>query len=154
MDIVQELIDDGLMEYISVPWSSAWDSEALPNEHTWTINLALWFVHILAGNHFEAAREYSSLNSETLINNAPILPAPYPQERIGASTSNIMPVLEDAAAQVQGGEEDSDSSTDTIPVESSPFLRKRKIELLARDEEEDEGPYLSFSKRPFVALSE
>ena len=30
------------------------------------VNLALWFLHILAGNHHEVAWEYEALKSETL----------------------------------------------------------------------------------------
>ena len=48
------------MEYMSVPWKESDKHNSL------TFNLALWFVHILAGNHHEVGWDYSPLASETL----------------------------------------------------------------------------------------
>jgi hypothetical protein len=154
VDIVQELIDDGLMEFISIPWSNSWEPGAMPRQQAWTINLALWFVHILAGSHFEAAREYLSLSSETLVNNESVPSTIHSSGAAADSNSTTLPVLDDAAGEGPDTDSDSDCSGDTIPIEISPFPRKRKAELLARDEDEDDGLYLSFSKRPLVAVSE
>jgi hypothetical protein len=49
------------MEYVSIPWK-----EDTNIENPLTFNLALWFVHILAGNHHEVGWDYSPLVSETL----------------------------------------------------------------------------------------
>jgi hypothetical protein len=154
VNIAQELIDDGLMEYISIPWSNAWEPGALPDQQAWTINLALWFVHILAGTHFEAAREYLSLDSETLIHNEPVLSIIQASGAAADSTSANLPGVYGAAGEVRDVEEDSDYSGDTNPIEISPFPRKRKIESLARDEDEDDRLHWSFHKRSFVAVSE
>jgi hypothetical protein len=57
----EKLRTNGLMEYVSVPWK-----EDTNIENPLTFNLALWFVHILAGNHHEVGWDYSPLVSETL----------------------------------------------------------------------------------------
>jgi hypothetical protein len=59
--LAQKLRYNGLMEYVSIPWK-----EDTSIENPLTFNLALWFVHILAGNHHEVGWEYSPLASETL----------------------------------------------------------------------------------------
>ncbi|KAI3321481.1 hypothetical protein HD806DRAFT_502679 [Xylariaceae sp. AK1471] len=56
----------GLMEYVSVPWKHGTD------EHTdkydkLTVNLALWVLHILAGNHHKILKEYPELRTEKLV---------------------------------------------------------------------------------------
>ena len=48
------------MEYMSVPWKESDKHNSL------TFNLALWFVHILAGNRYEVDWDYSPLKSEEL----------------------------------------------------------------------------------------
>ena len=50
-----------MMEYMSIPWKK---DEAVNNPLTF--NLAVWFVHILAGNHHEVDWDYSPLKSEKL----------------------------------------------------------------------------------------
>lgn len=49
----EELGRNGLLEYVSIPWENHHHRrEDGQGQEKWTINLALWFVHILAGyNH-------------------------------------------------------------------------------------------------------
>lgn len=64
-ELIRRLAVDGVMEYVSVPWDNhrRRDSE----EYTsWTMNLALWFVHVLTGNGHEVSWNYDALVSLTL----------------------------------------------------------------------------------------
>ena len=54
------------MEYVSIPWENHWEGGE-ESQETWTINLALWFVHILAGNNYEARWAYGRLEDEKLV---------------------------------------------------------------------------------------
>lgn len=71
MELSTSLKIDGMMEYVSIPWGKS-------GRNTLTFNLALWFVHILAGNRHEVAYDYDELVDEKLVtetcNIAPTLP--------------------------------------------------------------------------------
>jgi hypothetical protein len=54
------------MEYVSIPWERHRNGDAENYKHL-TVNLALWFIHILAGNHHEVDWEYPPLEKEELI---------------------------------------------------------------------------------------
>lgn len=45
------------MEYVSIPWENH-NNDDPDNYADWTVNLALWFVHILAGNAHEVNWSY------------------------------------------------------------------------------------------------
>lgn len=61
----EKLAKDGLLEYISVPWKNHRSGD--PEKYKdLTVNLALWFIHILAGNDYEISWDYGALISETL----------------------------------------------------------------------------------------
>ncbi|KAK4032189.1 hypothetical protein C8A01DRAFT_20707 [Parachaetomium inaequale] len=53
------LATNGLMEYVSIPWEK-------PGPDGLTMNLALWFVHVLAGNGHAVDWDYEDLKSATL----------------------------------------------------------------------------------------
>ncbi|KAK3936570.1 hypothetical protein QBC46DRAFT_418644 [Diplogelasinospora grovesii] len=61
----RRLISDGLMEYVSVPWDN--DNGGDPDNYKeLTVNLAVWFVHVLAGNGHQVDWDYPLLQSSTL----------------------------------------------------------------------------------------
>ncbi|KAK3291895.1 uncharacterized protein B0H64DRAFT_408351 [Chaetomium fimeti] len=61
----QALSTNGLMEYVSIPWEN--HRQGSSNEYrALTVNLALWFVHILAGNAHEVDWNYPNLWEEHL----------------------------------------------------------------------------------------
>lgn len=62
----QGLMDDGLLEYVSIPWDNH-HKGSLDEHRDLTVNLALWFVHILAGNHYKIDWDYGPLNAEGLL---------------------------------------------------------------------------------------
>lgn len=64
--LTQGLIEDGLLEYVSIPWDRHQNS-SLDEHRDLTVNLALWFVHILAGNHYKVDWDYGPLNAEGLL---------------------------------------------------------------------------------------
>ena len=54
------------MEYVSIPWANHNDGN--PNDYAdLTVNLALWFVHILAGNAHAVNWSYPDLKKEALM---------------------------------------------------------------------------------------
>ncbi|RSL57782.1 hypothetical protein CEP54_008106 [Fusarium duplospermum] len=128
----RQLIRDGLMEYVSIPWTNHHQG-GTEDDETWTINLALWFMHILVGNNYEVCWRYDRLQDETL--------------------AALKTPQGELLAHDQGEDEDDDESSDsdvsdkTVPFDESVFtpLRKRK-----RDADTEEGFNLSFSKRQFV----
>ena len=64
-ELIRRLMVDGVMEYVSVPWDNHRCGGS--GEHTgWTMNLALWFVHVLTGNGHEVLWDYDALASLTL----------------------------------------------------------------------------------------
>ena len=57
------------MEYVSIPWENHRKNDS-DNHGALTVNLALWFVHILAGNAHELAWSYDDLWKEKLTTGA------------------------------------------------------------------------------------
>ena len=119
------------MEYISIPWANHRQGD-LESHETWTINLALWFMHILVGNKYEVCWRYDRLQDETLA------ALRLPQDE---------PLTHEDQDEDEDESSDSDTSDRTVPFDESIFtpLRKRK-----RDAEAEEGFNLSFSKRQFL----
>lgn len=61
-NITITMIEGGIMEYVSIPWNKA-------SGNGLTYNLALWFLHVLAGNSNElASYPYDPLLKEELLN--------------------------------------------------------------------------------------
>ena len=84
--------EGGLVEYICIPWQNHCAGN-LDDYESWTVNLALWFVHILAGNAHEIDRDYIPLRDEvlrtqSLTASAPT-PAVNPSETAGTLNSNV-----------------------------------------------------------------
>ncbi|KAI1263806.1 hypothetical protein F5Y18DRAFT_392763 [Xylariaceae sp. FL1019] len=70
--MVQAATNDGLLEYVSIPWEAhRREGEDLEDLNTMTMNLAIWFQHILAGNSHEIDWKYRPLSEETLRNKEP-----------------------------------------------------------------------------------
>lgn len=65
-----QLINNGLIEYVDIPWDNH-SNGSKDAVSAWTVNLALWFVHILAGNNFEVSWSYVDLTAETLVLSQP-----------------------------------------------------------------------------------
>lgn len=54
------------MEYVSIPWKHGTD-ENNDQYKKLTVNLALWVLHILAGNHHQILGDYPDLHAEKLV---------------------------------------------------------------------------------------
>ncbi|KAK7418165.1 hypothetical protein QQX98_004140 [Neonectria punicea] len=130
----KRLMANGMMEYISIPWESHRRAD-VESHDSWTINLALWFVHILAGNNYEAAWEYGPLKDEDLV--------------ASGTTDELTCQADDEPTEGDEGLSDSGESDRTLPFDKSLFtsLKKRKRNS---DVEADQGFNLSFTKRQFV----
>jgi hypothetical protein len=62
------------MEYRSIPWDNHGEDGDPKSVKDWTINLALWFVHVLAGNNHEVTWKYNHLKKEMLKVSLPSTP--------------------------------------------------------------------------------
>lgn len=72
--MIDHLKRNGVMEYVSIPWDNTKTGKSNYSQGL-TINLSLWFIHILAGNEHEVAWEYGELRNETLVRQPCILSA-------------------------------------------------------------------------------
>lgn len=148
------------MEYISVPWTNHCTGDARTYE-TWTVNLALWFFHVLAGNHFEAAWRPGDLKDE--------IRAVFPHSE-GSHDAGLVDNGDGheggQTAEGSGRDEDEDGDIETLRsvetdyTESSGLKEQTWTEVTTPkrkrgtvedgDEERLEAGYsLSFSKRVF-----
>lgn len=126
------------MEYISIPWDNHSDRGG-DGLDVWTVNLALWFVHILAGNNFEASWSYVDLADETLILSQPV------EDSNESPLASLTPA-EDLEDEQGRKLDESDSAEDSDATHfNTPSKPKRKRE--SDDEDTEEGFHLSFSKR-------
>jgi hypothetical protein len=136
-----ELINNGLMEYVSIPWEN-YSKGQRPSLDVWTVNLALWFMHVLAGNHFEVEWSYVDLTAETLV----------ASQLVDADgQSNASGTVHSDDGQHGEGEDGNGSTTSeesevTGILNSSTTKRKRDSD----DDSDFGGIHLSFSKRQFV----
>ncbi|KAI9148964.1 putative endo-beta-1,4-glucanase D [Paramyrothecium foliicola] len=112
------LMKSGLMEYVSIPWSN--HCEGSLDEHaSWTVNLALWFMHILIGKRYEVSWEYRDLKDEELATRVTV--------------ESGKEIQDDATPNEENGELDEDQKSvssnhtdDTVAFILSPGARKRK----------------------------
>jgi hypothetical protein len=150
------------MEYASIPWENHNQGKPRAAE-MWTVNLALWFIHVLAGHRYKVAWSYSLHEHENL--SIPLPPKSQAQSEHGNSSTLdedrialLIPVKdsdenEDANDEStddgQEGSEAASESTDTndtqLPM-GGPVTpsKKRKREPGAGDD--DDPIHSSFSK--------
>lgn len=110
------------MEYVSIPWDNY--RQGNPDDYgALTVNLALWFIHILAGNAHEVDWSYPDLQDEKLT--------------AGVCTAS-------SASENSGPEPDREESEPPQRRQSlglSPCSRKRR-----RDSDVRDDPHYSFAK--------
>jgi hypothetical protein len=139
-----ELINNGLMEYVSIPWKN-YSQGQRSSLDAWTVNLALWFMHILAGNNFEVEWSYVDLTSEALIISKPAESHGQPKAA-SSSRAHSDDEEQQGAGQDDNGSVTSEDSKVTEILNSSTTKRKRDSD----DDSDFEGIHLSFTKRQFV----
>jgi hypothetical protein len=61
--LLDGLSENGVMEYVSIPWQTPNDEDEL------NYNVALWFIHVLAANNFEVGWNYPPLVDEIVREN-------------------------------------------------------------------------------------
>ena len=93
------------MEYVCVPWANHRRGNATTGSG-WTINLVLWYLHILAGNDYKIKWKYRSLIDETLLTSTEITPLSPP------STSSTLDIAseEDHEAHRSTSRDENDGS--------------------------------------------
>jgi hypothetical protein len=122
-ELKKRLATDGLMEYVSVPWDNHRRGD--PDKYKdLTINLALWFIHILAGNRHEISWDYGALASE--------------KPTTELNTSFTAPTTSQAAS---GPEKLTESRGEPVPWGLRSFSKKRK-----RNEPHEDVIHHSFSE--------
>ncbi|KAK2591287.1 hypothetical protein QQS21_011039 [Conoideocrella luteorostrata] len=141
-ELKKQLIDNGLLEYASVPWDNHCHGK-LEEHDSWTINLALWFIHVLAGNNYEVDWEYDLLQNEDL----KALTAEITTETSSAKTKLDEVGVKELSADEPSDNASSESSDSHESRESrtpnlSPAVKRK------RDRAENDNYQLSFSKRP------
>ena len=125
------------MEYISIPWGNHRPGRS-KKYNEWTVSLALWFVHVLAGYEHGVKWAYAS--------SMPDKKAP--------STNTPLETTAQAGEETQEIEDDdtdesitTDDSETTQEFEESP-AQKRKRD--PEDEDED-AVHRSFARRSFTS---
>lgn len=132
------------MEYVSIPWENHWEGGE-ESQETWTINLALWFVHILAGNNYEARWAYGRLEDEKLVALTAIEDQADPEAVNAREGENRDSDQDEEEEENSDLSNDSDESEATMPFHTSPGTKRK------RDSEEEEYD-LSFSKRQLLQV--
>lgn len=95
----------GKMEYLHIPWANHRHGSA-EQGGTWTINLALWYFHILAGNDYKIKWKYDALVDETLVVHPEIAPPSPP------TTTSVVDITSEEAHADYYSTETNDSSDD------------------------------------------
>ncbi|CAG9986694.1 unnamed protein product [Clonostachys byssicola] len=117
---------NALLEYVSIPWSNHCQGE--PKAYNeWTINLALWFMHVAAGHSSRIQWSYPPLVEETAL----------PLKHLRLQGQALSPVEEDAGDH--SGECTEDSSLLSGAQFSSP-----PGEILSKDSEKDGQDTIQF----------
>ena len=122
-ELKQRLATDGLMEYVSVPWGNHRSGD--PDKYKdLTVNLALWFIHVLAGNRHEISWDYGALTSEK------------PAKEL--NTSVTAPTIYQAAS---GPRKSAESREEPVSWVLRSFSKKRK-----KNEPHEDVIHYSFSE--------
>lgn len=149
------------MEYVSIPWSRGSDRDQVERE--WTVNLALWFLHILAGYNYEVDWSYKPLEEEELGEKRSIRDPRTPETPTPIGKNNSIEQTRTASdevhttAEVDGniiqGDNTHSSGSETEVDErrdlelATPGKRKRSLT------DADEPLHASFTKNPILAWS-
>ncbi|KAH7321025.1 hypothetical protein B0I35DRAFT_204973 [Stachybotrys elegans] len=134
-DLETRLIEDGVLEYVSIPWANHHTGSAQDLEE-WTINLALWVLHILAGDSYEVDWKYKPFYKDKPTQ------APGPAARESPNTNRDETESESSDAESESSE--SQETRETEIITPSPH-KKRKNAF----EDEEDQPCMSFSKRRY-----
>lgn len=156
-----ELIHNGLMEHISIPWDNHHQGD-VSGCTAWTVNLALWFMHVLAATNHEVKWTYDPLVKETLTRSTLV----GAQDDSAVSFTNedgdgSVQTKDTGEKQVDTEESDGNDTQEEIrdeteePSSSSESedhasMRVSSATKRKRDSGEEEGGNFSFNKRPFL----
>ncbi|KAI0154193.1 hypothetical protein GGR57DRAFT_119565 [Xylariaceae sp. FL1272] len=155
-EIEHAVIENGLLEHISIPWSvHRGEGQDLERFRDMTMNLALWFQHILAGNSHELAWQYGPLTEEVLRKtdqNLPTVPdstlseaAKLRARRPGEEVTSFISSLNTSFAH-------SDTGTQELPPPSGPGTMSYLNRSFVSDSGvEEDGSFGSPQKRKRVA---
>ncbi|WAO84048.1 Hypothetical protein NCS54_00125200 [Fusarium falciforme] len=101
----RSLVDDGLLEYVSIPWTNHHQGD-LGSYKDLTVNLALWFVHVLAGNRYWVDWRYCPLTAE--------------ERQVG----RLSEATTEPSFESRESDDESDSSEFTAPLGYTPVSMK------------------------------
>ncbi|KAI8688677.1 hypothetical protein NCS55_00121900 [Fusarium keratoplasticum] len=103
--LTKSLRDDGLLEYVSIPWTNHYQGD-IDSYKDLTANLALWFVHVLAGNRYWVDWRYSPLTAE--------------EPQVG----RLSEATTEPSFESRESDDESDSSETTAPLGYTPVSMK------------------------------
>ncbi|KAL2675058.1 hypothetical protein Neosp_011238 [[Neocosmospora] mangrovei] len=103
--LTKSLRDDGLLEYVSIPWTNHHQDDA-DSYKDLTVNLAMWFVHVLAGNQYWVDWKYCPLTKEE------------------PKAGRLSEATTEPSFESRDSEDESDSSETTAPLGYTPVSVK------------------------------
>jgi hypothetical protein len=121
------------MEFISVPWTNHREGRPPEDYMDWTVNLALWFLHVIAGNDHQVEWTYNKLLDQVLKERPP---EPPPNSKLD---------------EIENSRVASESQVAALPS-STPRQRKRTRETFGDDIHESQPPSQQASPRHYPSL--
>jgi myo-inositol-1-phosphate synthase len=125
------------MEYISIPWGNHRPDRS-KNYNEWTVSLALWFVHVLAGDEHEVEWAYTSSKLDGKV----------------SSTNTHVEATAQADEETKETEDDdtnesitTDDSEKTQEFENSSSQKRKRDP----DDEDNDAIHGSFARRSFTS---
>ncbi|EEU48709.1 uncharacterized protein NECHADRAFT_98887 [Fusarium vanettenii 77-13-4] len=103
--LTKSLRDDGLLEYVSIPWANHYQGD-IDSYKDLTVNLAMWFVHVLAGNQYWVDWKYCPLTEEE------------------PKAGRLSEATTEPSFESRESEDESDSSETTAPLGYTPVSVK------------------------------
>ncbi|KAJ4328226.1 hypothetical protein N0V84_001266 [Fusarium piperis] len=101
----RSLVDDGLLEYVSIPWANHHQGN-LDGYKDLTVNLAMWFIHVLAGNRYWFDWSYGPLAAEE------------------PSAGRLSEATTEPSSETRQSDDESESSEATAPLDYTPVSTK------------------------------
>lgn len=128
------------MEFVSIPWRNGCD-ENHENYRAWTVNLALWFTHILAGNHYKLDWRYPALRDEKIVE------APQQPDQGRKRASNAQSPAPKQLIQGRKRTRDAQSAA-SQPLDAAPRKRHKARHQTSPSQEDQDVPNYSFYEEP------
>lgn len=128
------------MEFVSIPWGNGCD-ENHEDYRAWTVNLALWFTHVLAGNHYKLDWGYPALRDEKIVE-APQQPDQGHKRGRDAQNAALQPAIQKRKRARKA------QSAASQALDAAPRKRHKARHQTSPSQEEQDVPNYSFYEEP------